>query len=171
MANDLVTGSGDASGFLGTRGSFMLDLVFVAMFVALPAMFFSIWLARYRSRYAIHKKAQIMIGAVLLVTVVAFELEIRLKGWTHRAEPSPFWKEGRWNDWIDFSLATHLMFAIPTPILWVLTIVLAWWHFGTVPTPGPHSRVHVILGRISAASLGMTAVTGWIFYWLAFAAR
>ena len=65
-------------GFLPTRGSFMLDFVFVAMIAIIPVMTWSIvYLARIRHMYELHKRVQIALALVLLVAVVLFELDVR----------------------------------------------------------------------------------------------
>ena len=45
-------------GFLGTRASFMLDVVALAMAVLLPVLGWSIYLVKYRQKYALHKRVQ-----------------------------------------------------------------------------------------------------------------
>src|SRR5262249_17937431 len=70
------------SGFVpGSRGSLMLDVVFVAMFVVVPVLAVSVYLVKYRRQYALHKKLQLATACVLLVAVLLFELDIRLNGW------------------------------------------------------------------------------------------
>ena len=61
-------------GFLGTRASFMLDVVFLAMLAIVPVLCWSVYLVRYRRNYALHKRIQLLTGLVLLVAVVAFEV-------------------------------------------------------------------------------------------------
>ena len=56
-------------GFLGTRASLMLDVVFLAMFAVLPVMGWSIYQVRYRQRYRLHKRVQIALGVILAVAV------------------------------------------------------------------------------------------------------
>lgn len=158
------------NGFLGTRGSFMLDLVFLAMFAVVPVMGWSIYLVKYRRRYQTHKRIQLVLGAVLLVAVAAFEIDMRIHGWTDRAEPSRYWQDGRWNDWIDYSLAIHLAFAIPSLFLWLWVIVQGLRRFPRPPAPCPYSRQHRLLGRLAAITMVCTSLTGWLFYWFAFAA-
>ena len=46
-------------GFLGTRASLMLDVVFVAMFAIIPALAWSVWLVKYRQNYLLHKRIQV----------------------------------------------------------------------------------------------------------------
>lgn len=157
-------------GFLGTRGSFMLDFVFVAMFAAILVMTWSIYEVKYRRRFLLHRLVQISLGIVLLIAVVAFEVEIRIFGWMHRAEASPFWVEGRWNDWVDYSLGVHLLFAIPTPFVWAYVIIQGVRKFPKPPMPNEYSRSHIWWARFAAFEMTMTTVTGWAFYYLAFAA-
>jgi hypothetical protein len=60
------------------------------------------------------------------------------------------------------------VFAVTTVVLWPVVILLALRSFPPIPGPAPHSRIHVPLARLAAADMLLTAVTGWIFYWLAF---
>ena len=158
------------NGFLGTRGSFMLDFVFLAMFAVVPILGWSIWLAK-QGRYQQHKLVRIVLGVVLLVAVLAFEIEMRVVGWRERAEPSPYWADASWNDGVHYSLAIHLFFAIPTAILWIYVIVQALRQFPKPPVPGEHSRSHRFWAPLAAFEMLMTAITGWVFYWLAFVAQ
>lgn len=156
-------------GFLGARGSLMLDVVFLAMFLVVPAMFLSIGIAKKRHDYNTHKWLQLTLGTVLLLAVVAFEVDMRINGWKHRAEPSPYFTAGAWCP-VMYALAIHLGFAIPTFVIWVAVIVRALLLFPSPPTPGPHSQAHKFWGWIAALGMTGTAVTGWIFYYLAFVA-
>lgn len=172
MPNEQQPGAIDGGwdGFLGTRGSLMLDLVFLAMFLAVPVMLWSIAQVRYARRYERHARVQTGLGVLLAVAVFGFELDVRLHGWRHRAASSRFWQEGPWNDPIDWSLAIHLLFAIPTPLIWTLVIVQAWGRFPRPLQPSTFSRRHRRWGRLAAIMLVMTAATGCLFYVLAFVA-
>lgn len=155
-------------GFLGTRGSLMLDVVFLAMFAVVPALAFSIFLVR-RGKYQWHKTLQTVLASVLLVAVLAFELDMRFGGgWRERAALSRYWGEGLNLVWQ--SLLVHLLFAIPTLFLWIFVVVQASRKFPTQPGPGIHSSSHRFWGWASVIGMTMTAITGWIFYWLAFVA-
>ena len=153
-------------GFLGTRGSIMLDFVFVAMFGILPVLGVSIYLVKYRRRYELHKRIQVTLGVVLLAAVAAFEVDMQLvTDWRQRAEPSPYFE-----DWVFYSLYIHLFFAIPTAVLWVFVIVQAVRKFPRPAAPGTYSTRHIFWARLAAVEMTMTAVTGWIFYWISFVA-
>ena len=158
------------NGFLGTRGSLMLDIVFLAMLAVIPLMLYSRYLVRAPRSYSWHKRIQLTLAIVLLLAVCLFELEMRIMGWSHRAEASPYWIAGKWNDWVDYSLLLHLCFAIPTPFVWGGLIWAALRKFPNPPQPSSHSRRHRLWGSIAMFMMAMTAITGWCFYWLAFAA-
>lgn len=153
-------------GFLGTRASFMLDVVAIAMIGVLAVLALSIWSVRYRDRYRLHMQMQLVLAAGLLVVVGLFETEIRLHGWRARAESSPYY-----DTLVMPVLIAHLIFSISTCLVWTLVIIAALRNFGLVPRPGPHSRRHRFWGRLAAFDMLCTALSGWVFYWLAFAAN
>jgi hypothetical protein len=160
------------SGFIpGSRGSLMVDVVFLAMFAVVPLLMVSIYLVKYRHRYALHKRLQLAMAIVLLVAVLLFELDIRINGWEARAEPSPYFDvNSKWSCPAGISLIVHLSFAVPTLVLWIYVVAAALRKFSRPPMPGLHSRSHAWTGWLAAGGMVMTAVTGWLFYWLAFAA-
>lgn len=152
-------------GFLGTRASLMLDVVFLAMFAVVPIMGWSIYQVKFRRRYLLHKRIQLALAIVLLAAVVLFEGDMRVHGWTDRAKPSPFYET-----WVQYSLYIHLPFAVSTALLWLFVTIRAVRRFPCPPAPGDHSRSHVFWGKLAAIDMALTAVTGWAFYWLAFVA-
>ena len=158
------------AGFLPTRGGLMLDFVFVAMFAILPVMAWSIYLVRYRQAYIVHRTIQMVLAVVLLIAVVAFEVDVRFfTDWQALAEPSPYFERGTWNA-VWYSLLIHLAFAIPTPFLWAFVIIQALRKFPHPPRPSSYSATHVFWARFATGGMFLTALTGWIFYWLAFVA-
>ncbi len=152
-------------GILGTRASLMLDALFLSMFGIVLVLSWSVYEVKYHRRFELHKRVQIALAVILLVAVTLFEIDIRLHGWEDRAagqmggEPAAI----VWN-----ALYTHLVFAISTVILWPVTIVLALCKFPNPAQPGAHSPAHIRLARLAALDMLLTAITGWIFYWLAF---
>lgn len=159
-------------GFLGYRTSFMLDFVVCALIIIVPVLCYSLWLAKFKRRYQQHKWLQIALGVILLVAVGAFEVDLQLVhgGWenivakSHPEEAALAAKvaEARPYLWV------HLLFAVTTPVLWCITLVLALKRFPNPPTPGTHSRLHKTLGWLSAVDITLTAVTGLVFYYVAF---
>lgn len=158
-------------GFIpGSRGSLMLDVVFVAMMLVVPVLLFSVYLVKYRRQYQLHKQIQITLGTVLLLAVTAFEIDMRFyTDWRALAKASPYF-DGTWGSPVGISLIVHLSFAIPTLLLWIVVIVQALRHYPSPPVPGKHSAWHRRWGMISTVGMVMTAVTGWVFYTLAFMA-
>jgi uncharacterized membrane protein YozB (DUF420 family) len=152
-------------GFLGTRASIMLDVVFVAMFAIVAAMIWAIQLAK-RRHFTLHKQVQTALGITLLIAIVLFEVDMRfLTDWRERARPSPYYET-----FVFPSLIIHLCFAIPAAVLWAYVIIAAWRNFATPTRPGPYSARHMRWGKLAAFAMFMTSVTGWIFYWFAFVA-
>ena len=161
-------------GFLpGSRATIMLDVVFLAMFAVIPVMTWSINLVKRKQNYSLHKRVQLTLGIVLLVAVTAFELDMQfISGWRERAAASPHYASpSTWNHLVGYSLAVHLFFAIPTALLWIFVITQALRNFPSPPTPGPYSPTHIRWAKLAALEMLLTAVTGWVFYWLAFMAK
>jgi putative membrane protein len=175
-------------GFLGTRASLMLDVVFLAMFAVLVILAVSIYLVRNRRNYVWHKRIQLILGFVLLVTVTLFEADMRINGWMDRAAESKFYGPMQSPPWllstvylkllhraevpglVFTSLAVHLFFAVTTALLWIAVIVQALRRFPKPPVPNDYSPQHKFWAWLAAIDMGFTALTGWIFYVLAFVA-
>jgi uncharacterized membrane protein YozB (DUF420 family) len=131
----------------------------------LPILILSWLVVRYRRQYRFHMWLQSVMGGVLGVVILTFEIEIRLYGWRHLAAPSPYY-----DDWVLPALVLHLIFAIPALLFWVLTIFGAFKNYGRSPRPSRYSIIHKKTGRLAMVLMGGTGATGWLFYWLAFIA-
>ena len=158
---------GDMGGFLpfSSRSFFMMDLVSVAMVLVLPILYFSIKQARVKKNYLLHKKIQSLLGFVLLVAVILFEVQVRMIDWDKSAKLSPYYQS-----YLFPFLYLHLIFAVSTFFLLITTYYNAFKRFPKPPLPGTNSAKHKKLGVYSALGLLGTSVTGWIFYYLAFVA-
>jgi hypothetical protein len=152
-------------GFLGTRAPLAIDVLCLAMLGVVLVLAWSIYQVKFRRRYRIHKWTQLTLAVILLAVVTLFEIDIRLHGWESRAAGDV---GGRPANVVWLALYVHLVFAVTSIMLWPITIFLALRNFSNPPAPGPHSRIHVPLARLSALDMVMTAATGWIFYWVAF---
>jgi putative membrane protein len=161
-------------GFLGYRTSFMLDFVVCALVIIVPALVISICLVKFGHRYGQHRLLQTVLCAVLLVAVGAFEVDLQLvhggwenvvaKGYSDEALLAA--RISRAQPW----LWLHLVFAVSTPVLWIVTLAMALRRFPSPPTPSEHSSLHRKLGWLSTVDVTLTAVTGLIFYYVAFVA-
>jgi uncharacterized membrane protein YozB (DUF420 family) len=147
-----------------SRASFILDFIALAMAGVIPVMLVSLYQVRQRKNYTLHKRIQMLLGVVLGVAILVFELDMRLYGWRQYAEPSPYY-----DTLVIPSLIVHLVFAIPTLFLWIYTIFMALRH-RISETSGKYRFQHKLFGRLSAYAMIGTTLTGWLFFWLAFMA-
>lgn len=158
-------------GFLGYDASLMLDVVVCALALIGPVLVWSISQVRSRRRFKRHRTVQLLLAALLFTAVGLFELDMKLQGgWEQIVNRDPEHPRltGAALDEIRTVLNVHLCFAITTPILWLVTIALAMWKFPNPPVPGRHSRLHAVLGSVSAIDLILTSLTGVVFYYMAF---
>ncbi len=152
-------------GFLGSRASLGMDVVLVGLIALLPVLAWSVALVR-RGRYAAHKRLQLFIVTALAAAILIFEIDVRLvSDWRLRAQASPLWPTG-----VLVALGIHLVFAVSTFVLLVWVVWEALTRFPADPGPGSHGPRHRRMARLAAADLVCTAITGTIFYWLAFVA-
>lgn len=158
-------------GFLGTRASLGMDVVLVGLFALLPVLGWSIAAVR-RGRYHVHKRLQLFIVAALAVAIVIFEIDVRLvSDWRERARAA--WLPGGnawWPTGVLAALGIHLLFAISTFVLLAWVTAEAVLRFPRPLLPGAHGPRHRWMARLAALDLVCTAVTGSVFYWLAFVA-
>ena len=156
--------------FLAPRGSLMLDVIFLAMLLVVPVLFWSIWQVRVRQKFSLHRQAQLLLAVLLMGIVLAFEIDMRFfTDWEVEAADSPYYRADSWNA-VWTALTVHLSFAVPTLVVWIVVVVRALRGFEKPPCPGEHSASHKRWGRIAVVGMTGTAVTGWIFYWMAFVA-
>lgn len=155
-------------GFLtvfGSRASLGMDVVVVGLLALLPVLAWSVQAAR-GGRFVLHKRLQLFIVAALAVAILVFEVDVRLiSDWKPRARPSPYWPGG-----VLWALGIHLIFAVSTFVLWTWVVWEALARFPNPPHPAAHGPRHRRMARLAAVDLLLTAVTGFVFYWLAFVA-
>ena len=156
-----------ADGFLGTSASLMLDVVVCSLILVVPTLAFSIYLVRYRRNYAWHKRIQIALGAVLLVVVALFEIDMRMQGgfWA-MTEDSPYYE----SKFLPMLLGVHLVFSVSTVLIWAWTLFTAIRRFPTPVGPGEFSPVHRALAWIAVLDMVATVVTGLLVYYYGFIA-
>jgi putative membrane protein len=152
-------------GFLGTRASFLLDVVCLAMVVVVAVLGWSIRQVRRHRRYQLHKRVQLTLATLLAVVLVVFEIDVRLHGWQERAAGQ---LGGQASTAVMAALAIHLCFAVTTVLLWIVVITLALRRFPAPPEPNEHSAFHRRWARLAAWDMVLTTITGWTFYVLAF---
>ena len=145
----------------------MLDFVALAMLFVLISLSVSIYAVRFKKNPKLHRTIQIATAVILTIALIGFEVDVRfITKWRELAQPSPFYENGV----VDWCLTIHLLFAIPTPIIWGIVIFMAVRRFKTGFGQGSFNRFHRISGRIAAIFMVMTSLTGWVFYYVAFVA-
>jgi putative membrane protein len=152
-----------SQGFLGFDSSLMLDVVVCALVLVVPVIIYSLYLVKVRRNYTLHAAIQTTLAVVLLIVVVAFEVDMRLHGgWQNIVNKSPEAPRvtGEALSQVRTMLWVHLVFAVSTPLLWATSLVLAWRRFANPPQPGLHSRTHKTLGWLATLDLVLTSVTG-----------
>ena len=151
--------------FTFSRASGVLDIVALALVVILPVLAYSIYLVRVKKRYDAHRRIQVALSIVLVAAVAVFEVDMRVHGWRHLAEPSRFY-----DTLVHPTLWVHLFFAVTTTVLWAWVVVGAVRNFPKPTVPSAYSARHKKLAWIATVGMVCTALTGWAFYILAFVA-
>ncbi len=158
-------------GFLGYDSSLMLDVVATALVLVVPVLGFSIGQVK-QGRFELHKRLQLGLAIVLLLAVGAFEFDLQWVhgGWEHVVNKNPEQPRltGDAYKLAQRVLSVHLLFAVSTPLLWLITIGLALQRMPSRPGPCAHSSLHRKLGWASTIDLVLTSVTGLAFYYCAF---
>lgn len=153
------------TGFLGTRGDLLMDIVVVAI-VFTPLLFlWAVWMARH-GQYARHRNLQTGLLTTLLVAVVLFELDIRLKGGTQAFMAGSPYLGTPLLSWL---LRTHVLVAVACFGLWTYLVVQAWRHRMDLH-PAKFTAWHRRAGYGVFAGTVFTAVSGVWLYWLGFVA-
>lgn len=144
------------NGFLGTGAPLVVDVIVVALAAALPLLLASI-VAASRGHTRLHKTIQISLSVILALALIAFEIQISQAGWKEMAGFDARTSDDQHH--LTIALGVHLIFAISTPPLWIAALAAT-----------NRGRAHRVLGRLAAADLTMTAITGWYWYYTAFIA-
>jgi uncharacterized membrane protein YozB (DUF420 family) len=114
-------------------------------------------------RFRWHRTVQLTMAMVLLVAVVLFEVDMRFfTDWRVLAADSAY---APWCPWL---LYLHLLFAIPTPFVWGWIIVGALRHFDDQFQAPDYRQRHRRLGWCGVLMMSATAMTGIVFYTVAF---
>ncbi len=162
------------NGFLGFDASFMLDFVVSALVLIVPVMLYSLYVVKVQKNFVLHRNLQVVLGAILLVAVTAFEVDTQWVhgGWENIVNKSPEAPRlsGEAFSHVQKVLWFHLIFAVSTPLLWGATLFHALRKFPNPPLPSTHSKLHKRLGWLSTIDLVMTSTTGLWFYYAAFIA-
>jgi putative membrane protein len=150
---------------LGTRATLAVDCTYAMTLLAPAASWVSFRLSRAR-RHDVHRKIQIGVLGLCVVSVVAFETSIRLSGGSGAflsQAPHALASAAR------ALLMTHITAAVLTYVVWAyLAIVSSARYRRTLP--GSFSSRHKRLGKLVFSGLCFTAASATGMYVLAFVA-
>ncbi len=149
-----------------SRAPFSFDLLIIILTLILPILSYSIYVVKVKQNYRLHKKLQIFISILLLITILVFEVDVRLNGWIHLAKKSPYYNTILWP-----VLYIHLILAISVTILWILVFTRAIRRI-KLPPDLDHKEIKFHKKFASLASIGLylATLTGILFYYFAFLA-
>lgn len=154
-------------GFLPYKATFMLDVAVLAVFLVIPILVFGL-IQAYKKNYLFHAKIMTALGILVFIVVIAFEIDIRIHGGIkpilEKAERALAYTPA-----FEKFLYIHIFFAITTCIVWIMTTFGAIKHFGFKnPMPGPYSKKHKTLGKLSTLGVLGVAITGVAVYYMGF---
>jgi putative membrane protein len=145
-------------GFFGTRADLFMD-VGILLLTLLPAlMLWAFRLARNR-RLSAHRNVQTATLAVVLIVLVLFEIDIRLRGGS-AAFLAQYPERAAIVRGI---LRAHLVTAAATFLAWLELGVVSWIRFRRV-LPGAFSLAHKRVGRFTFVGACLLSASGALMY-------
>jgi putative membrane protein len=143
----------------------LIDIVNFSFIVIVPTLIYS-WVKVRKGEYSSHKKIQLILFAILFVTVILFELDLRARGGIFKmVEQSQFAGAAFLNGLIWF----HMFVSITTSFIWIGLVAFSLWKFASPPVPNKFSGVHKFFGKIGMIDMILTGITGVMLYVLGFA--
>jgi uncharacterized membrane protein YozB (DUF420 family) len=154
-------------GFLPFNATFMLDFVLISLVLVVPILIFGL-IQVHKKNYKLHAQTMLALGLLVLVVVIAFEVDMRYSGGIE-AILTTSGRQLAYTPAFKTLLGIHLFFAISTCILWVFTTIDAIKKFGLKnPQPGQYSKKHKLLGKITTLDIVGVAITGFAVYYMGF---
>jgi len=147
-------------GFLGTRADFIVDLV-MTISGFLPFLLLSAFYLASKGKFDLHKNLQIILFIVVTSLVLSLEYDIRFGELKEISKQSPY--AGSIELTVVFLV--HLLFAISSFFAWCWLIVKSLKRYPTF-----FDFEHKRYGKIIFWDIVLMVITGWILYWMTFAA-
>jgi len=147
------------TGFLGTRAPLFMDIVSVIVALLPLLIFGAIGLAK-RKNYNAHESVQKLLFVVTVVVVAFFEYGVRMAGgYKHLMEGSSVG-----HNYFLYVLVFHIIIAVATLVLWVMTLVYAKRYKKQHTLPGLYSKAHKKDGQRTFIGIILTMLTGgWVY--------
>ncbi len=146
-------------GFLGTRADFVVDLVMTISGFLPFLLIFTFYLASM-GKHDLHRNLQIILLSIVLILVIALELDVQFGGLAEISSQSPY--AGTVELTVVFLV--HLFFAITSFVGWFWLVIKS-----TKRYPIFFEFDHKKYGKRLFIGIVMMAITGWILYWMTFA--
>jgi uncharacterized membrane protein len=150
-------------GFLGTEADLLIDIVVCSLAAILPTMGYAVYLVR-QGRYVAHRNVMAGLYALLFVVVLLFEADLQAKGGIFELTKDSAYAG---TALLNGSVWVHTSFSFSTSILWTGLVASSLWKLRP-PRPGPNTRLHRILGKVSMAVMAATCITGLELYIVGF---
>jgi len=147
------------TGFLGTRSPLFMDIVSVIVALLPFLIFGAIGLAKKRN-YQAHESVQKLLFIVTVIVVAFFEYGVRVAGgYKNLMEGSSVG-----HNYFIYVLIFHIIIAVVTLVLWVMTLVFAKRYKKQHTLPGLYSRSHKKDGQRTFIGIILTMLTGgWVY--------
>ena len=152
-------------GFLGTRASFLMDVILVAVDLVPFILVYSISLVK-KKNYQAHRAIQFITLTVVVIAVALFEFDIRLSPQpTVLAEANSWYEDSRFK----IFLWLHIICASFTYMTWAGLAYKSNKMF-LKTLPGSFSKAHKKIGKLIFLGACYTALSGSVIYYLLFVA-
>jgi len=147
------------AGFLGTRAPLFMDIVSVIVALLPFLIFAAIGLAKKRN-YRAHESVQKILFIVTVIVVAFFEYGVRVAGgYKNLMEGSSVG-----HNYFIYVLIFHIIIAVATLIVWVMTLVYAKRYKKKHTLPGFESQTHKKDGQRTFIGIILTMLTGgWVY--------
>ena len=148
-----------ASGFLGTKAPFFMDLVTIIVALLPFLVLFGVSFVR-KGYYSLHTSYQITIFIISVIVVGWFEYGVRVGGgFNVFIEGNP-----RSTTVMLIILIIHIIISTATTIYWAKTVWQAYRHYSDGNLPGGFSIRHIARAKLTLWGIFLTASTGVLVY-------
>ena len=147
------------AGFLGTRAPLFMDIVSVIVFLLPFLILGAISLAKV-ANYTAHEIAQKLLFVISVLVVGFFEYGVRMAG------GYKILMEGTSvsHDYLIYVLIFHIMIAVSTLVIWIITLYTARGYKKAQTLPGSSARKHKKFGIATFIGILSTMLTGaWVY--------
>ena len=148
-----------ASGFIGTRAPFFMDIVTLIV-ALLPLLVYAAILLARKGEYKLHAIVQNIIFIFSVIIIGYFEMGVRVGGGFDAFISG----SGVSHTYASVVLGLHIVIAIVTLFYWVMTVVFGNREYRAKQLPGLASKAHKKLAVKTFVGIVLTAFSGiWVY--------